>query len=163
MAKPVNVLEIGSFEGRSAVEWLQGIPSLSVLCCVDPWPDETVYTRFQSNIRHARKLSASDAIVQAIRKPSAAVLAVEERKFDLVYIDGDHEARAIVADFVLCEKLLLPGSLVLFDDYHWQPHGQWSQDVPPKRAIDALLGIWGQYVEVITHGHQVLVKWTGRR
>ena len=40
-------------------------------------------------------------------------------EFDLAFIDGDHtNERIIHEDFKMCNSLLRPGGIILFDDYH---------------------------------------------
>ena len=42
-----------------------------------------------------------------------------EGEFDLAFIDGDHtNVDTIKEDFEICNKLVRPGGIILFDDYH---------------------------------------------
>ena len=47
------------------------------------------------------------------------ILEQNENKFDLAFIDGDHSNfDVIMNDFAMCEWLVRPGGVILFDDYH---------------------------------------------
>ncbi len=42
-----------------------------------------------------------------------------EGEFDLAFIDGNHtDTNIILNDFNICNKLVRPGGVILFDDYH---------------------------------------------
>tara|TARA_B100001094_G_scaffold326107_1_gene381634 strand:- start:412 stop:1116 length:705 start_codon:yes stop_codon:yes gene_type:complete len=42
-----------------------------------------------------------------------------EEEFDLAFIDGNHtDVNVILNDFEICNKLVRPGGVILFDDYH---------------------------------------------
>lgn len=39
--------------------------------------------------------------------------------FDIAYIDGSHDAEAVLADMVMADAILRPGGLMLLDDLEW--------------------------------------------
>ena len=42
-----------------------------------------------------------------------------DEEFDLCFIDGDHTNNYVIYnDFNICEEILKPGGVILFDDYH---------------------------------------------
>ncbi len=53
--------------------------------------------------------------------------------FHIIYIDGDHVARAVLEDAVLSWRLLKVGGLIIFDDYAWE-----HQREPPFRPLMAI-------------------------
>ena len=56
---------------------------------------------------------------------AAAVLAELKIAPDLVYLDGDHSARAFRTDLDLDLDLLRPGGVLIGDDFDWEgPQGQ---------------------------------------
>ena len=69
-----------------------------------------------------------------------------EATFDVVYIDGSHQAPAVLADdAVMAFHLLRSGGLMIFDDYIWsmEPMGQQDPLNMPKPATsDAFLNIF---------------------
>jgi len=45
---------------------------------------------------------------------------LEAGSFDVIYIDGAHEAKAVIQDAIHAHRLLAPGGFLLFDDLHFQ-------------------------------------------
>ena len=152
-----RVLELGSFEGGSAV-WLAD-HVLSVggararLLCVDLWraddglssdhgniPRRVINTArelFEANVRRSPHAERVDALAASTTRVLAALLgdSVEVDAFDLVYVDAGHRAPDVVVDGALAFRLLRTGGIMAFDDYD-------AGRTPPsgcKRGIDAFL------------------------
>ena len=164
--KPVQILEIGSWEGRSALFFLNYL-ALSRIICIDP---------FEGNLEHqinpyfadlARKsearldsnLAAFSDRVEKIKGSSADILpqlGITGRKVDLAYIDGSHIAADVYRDAVLTWPLMVPGGMVVFDDYEWS---MVEADVEsPKLGINAFLAAHaGQYRE-LHRGYQLAIQ-----
>ncbi len=150
--RPLRVLEVGSYEGRSAVWVLQNLlrhPE-SQLHCVDMWDNSEVQRRFRNNVVETGRGSQ----VLEYRGESSTVLRTVSGEFDVIYIDGDHEARSVLTDVVLCWGLLKPGGMLVFDDYGWNGLVEFA----PRMAIDAFLQLWMTQIEVIHLGYQVFVR-----
>lgn len=154
-------LEIGSFEGRSAVWMLDNLLTHSDarLTCVDPFTgtaesEKTLrdtYEVFTRNIaEHARRRQ-----VTIRRMRSEAYLLWHSGPYDFVYIDGDHEGRSVVQDFVLVHRLLNEGCTVIFDDYS-RPFKRVA--VQPKEAIDFLIRAYADSYEVLELGKQAVLR-----
>jgi predicted O-methyltransferase YrrM len=155
--KPVRIVEIGSWEGRSALFFLNYLP-LSHIVCIDP---------FSGNIEHnldpyfAKLALKSEAAfdanvdgysdrVEKIKGSSTVVLpelGISGRRFDLAYIDGSHMAADVYSDAALTWLLMESGGIVIFDDYEWD--GMEKETERPKLGIDAFLAsVRGQYREL---------------
>lgn len=161
--KAVRVLEIGSWEGRSALFFLNYLPA-SRLVCVDT---------FGGNVEHAlnpyfaalvpeteRKFDANVAAfsgrVEKHKGPSSLILpqlAIASRRFDIAYIDGSHRAADVFSDAALTWPMVAKDGIVIFDDYEFdQMEGELER---PKLGIDAFLAaIPGQY-RLIHKNYQV--------
>mmetsp|Transcript_51895 Transcript_51895/g.89100 ORF Transcript_51895/g.89100 Transcript_51895/m.89100 type:complete len:188 (-) Transcript_51895:119-682(-) len=79
---------------------------------------------------------------QGERRESAAVL------FDLVYVDGGHDAATALSDGLLSMKLLKPGGYIIFDDCVDESKvvasaGSWAENVGVRTAVDGLLAAFG--------------------
>ena len=150
--QPLQALEVGSYEGRSAVWLLQNIltHSESQLTCVDMWDSAEVQRRFRSNIAETGR---GEQVIECVGESQVALRSVQGT-FDLIYIDGSHEARDILVDAALCWSLLKPGGLLLFDDYGWDG----PVEFPPRHAIDVFLQLWMTQIEVWHKGYQVIVR-----
>jgi predicted O-methyltransferase YrrM len=150
----VKMLEIGSFEGRSAIWFLENIltGADSSLTCVDRFrpPYGDVFDR---------NLAASGRSSQAVKLVGSSNLvlpSLADASFDAVYIDGGHREREVWDDALEAWRLTRPGAVMIFDDYDWEP-GLPLED-RPKRAIDRfLLRHAGKY-RILHHGYQVILQ-----
>lgn len=145
-----NVLEIGSWEGRSAIAWLNLLPG-SRITCIDAWAQMTFHeARFDRNTApyaaRVRKIigSSGDALGRLI---------AERRSFDLIYIDGEHTREGTVRDSVLAWPLLKRGGILLWDDYLWETHLPLKDR--PQEAIDWFVANHQHDLAIIHHGYQV--------
>ncbi len=165
--KPRKILEIGAFEGRSACFMLEECPLVAdgevSLTCVDTWEGSIehrqggaveatmsdVESRFDHNTRIALEKSAKPVVLRKLKQKSQNALAGlitagATESFDLIYIDGSHEAPDVLADAAMAFPLLRVGGTLIFDDYLWSMDRPGHQDVlrMPKPAIDAFLNIY---------------------
>jgi predicted O-methyltransferase YrrM len=155
-AKPyLQMLEIGSFEGRSAIWFLANIltdPS-SVITCVDPFLHRITELRFDHNVT----VSGFSARVVKLRGRSQQILKLlKENNYDLVYIDGSHCAGDVETDALLSWPLVKCGGIVIFDDYLWNP--DWPVEQRPQIAIDHFIADLRSEVEILHRGYQVMVR-----
>lgn len=67
----------------------------------------------------------------------------------LLHIDGDHRYNAVILDFLIYEKMVLPGGWVVFDDYSDPTH---SPDV--RSAVDFMRNS-GLFCDYFIHGNGV--------
>lgn len=154
----IRILEIGSYEGRSAVWFLSNVLAHpdSRIVCVDPFLDPCLELRFDHNIRiagHPEKLTKMKGFSGSILSSLAA------ESFDLIYVDGSHQAADALLDGTLSWPLLKPHGSLLFDDYQWRP------DLPsharPELGVDLFLEhLRGRY-ELVFRGYQVLIRKPG--
>ena len=172
--KPRVILEIGSFEGRSACWMIDTLPTVASagieLVCIDRWnhgPDQRpasqtpdvadgVEQRFDRNIARAVKRAIHPVTVRKIKGPSIVGLSKllvdgKSGAFDMVYVDGGHSAPDVLADAVLAFRLLRVGGLMIFDDYLWVNDRTRSDDIlrTPKPAIDAFLNVHWHAMRVV--------------
>ena len=152
---PRRWLELGSYEGKSAAWTLENaIRTGDELVCVDLWQNADVEKRFNENVRlhvTAFKESHESFLLRQIR---------DGRTFDVIYVDGDHDAPAVLSDCVLAWKVLRPNGVMILDDYHW--HGGWRTPgaVDPCHAIDGFLRSHATRLRVLHHGWQAIVQRT---
>jgi predicted O-methyltransferase YrrM len=165
--KALRILEIGSWEGRSALFFLNFFPR-SRIVCIDT---------FGGNVEHHlspyfaelapkaegqfdRNLAGLMDRVEKIKGASANVLpelGIAARRFDLAYIDGSHMAADVYSDAILTWPLMEPGGIVIFDDYGWDMMTEERER--PKAGIDAFLAtIDGCYRELHRDYQIVIAK-----
>lgn len=139
----VRVLEVGSYEGSSALEISRAIakhcPMGGSVLCIDPWenylPEEQtassevgqrmhrdflsgdVFRRFQHNIKFAESAAPISFIKASFKDVAAAQIACS---FDLVYIDGDHRYAAVWNDLWNAKRLVSHEGFLCGDDLEHQ-------------------------------------------
>jgi predicted O-methyltransferase YrrM len=164
---PSRILEIGSYEGRSTCYLIEfcGKDRPVDIYCVDSWeggagydPSVTmsdVEQRFDSNIAIAARQSANPVNIFKLKKRSNLALAelLSEYRgptFDLIYIDGSHEATDVMTDAVMAFPLLHVGGLLVFDDYLWQMGPTEQKDTlrAPKLGIDAFVNLFARKLNI---------------
>ena len=165
--KPARIVEIGSYEGRSAcclIELCANQRPVS-LWCIDVWVNwgEGAWTdvglveqRFDRNINLALSRAAHPVSVHKTKWRStpalASLIAAEgENTMDFIYIDGSHSAPDTLSDAVMAFHLLKVGGVMVLDDYLWTNPDNARLDVldTPKLAIDAFLSIFGRKMQII--------------
>ena len=114
---PARALEIGSYEGRSAWLWyrLLGRAPGSTLTCVDIQFAE----HFEYNVEPLRTVGFLE---RTLEMPSNRALfdLDPDRPYDLIYVDGSHNATHVLADVVMADVLLRDGGLMILDDIEWR-------------------------------------------
>jgi len=165
MGKPVQALEIGVFEGRSSVWLLDRILThpAATLTWIDTFAGGSDHaamdlsgleTRFRANVaRFGTKVSGR------VERSQDALRRMSGERFDLVYVDGSHEAADVLADAVLAWLLLKVGGFLGFDDYGWRgfPH----MERCPALAIDAFLAAMRGRFDEIHRGYQLWIRKRG--
>ena len=160
----IDMLEIGSWEGRSAVFFLRFLPQAHITC-VDPFtgspafhPGNAAYAEI-AKAAHFRfdqnTAEFGDRVEKIVQRsvPALDQLGQQGRKFDVIYIDGSHEEIDVLADSALAWPLLQEGGIMIWDDYEFtHPRAQ------PKIAIDAFLTAVAKHCEVVLRGYQIAVR-----
>lgn len=153
----VHALEIGSYEGRSALWLLSNILTheTSSITCVDLFFDDIDAT-FDSNV----KASGLSHRINKLKGDSKVVLRKLDKKFDLVYIDGSHVAKDVLVDAVLAWDLVRPGGIIIFDDYGFRRSSDDNQSMAlvPRLAVDAFLSAFQHHIDVLHQDYQVIVR-----
>lgn len=161
-----RILEIGSFEGRSAVWLITHIARFhqgGELVCIDTWEGSQehkgkvdmagVEERFRENTRKATSLYPSVQL-QVFKLPSLIALSQlisskQTSSFDFIYVDGAHGAPEILTDLVLSFQVCKVGGLIAVDDYLWKFSGNPLNT--PKMATDYFSHAFGGKVEPIRY------------
>jgi predicted O-methyltransferase YrrM len=137
--QPVNILEIGSWAGGSAVVWGTGIqrycPGGGKVLCVDSWcayfqAEEIKGSRAYVDMENAMasgeiillfnhniKSSGLDSLILSARGRSTDVLPLlAAGSFELVYVDGDHAYSSVKHDIENAKRLVADGGILCGDD-----------------------------------------------
>ncbi|KAI0750679.1 glycosyl transferase [Daedaleopsis nitida] len=165
-----RVLEIGSWEGRSAVFLLNEVcGDAGELVCIDHFDLMNTEAGRERRRKLAQNLSLTGKhfrIIEQFSVPALISLLTEETTssspgFDWIYIDGSHEADDTFLDGELAWRLARKGAVVIFDDYHWDKEPEDSVH-HPKRGIDAFLALHaGEYTRLSSDTqYQVILQKT---
>jgi predicted O-methyltransferase YrrM len=178
----LHFLEIGSFEGMSTIWFLENylnLSSNSTITCVDPWSnysqdgnslntygednsewnfaDIGVKERFLNNILESG-FSNKVRIHQDLSDNILPNLISQNKKFDMIFIDGNHVAPYVLMDSVMSWKLLKIGGYMVFDDYTWE--SERSKTLKPGPSIDYFIEIFSDYLEETYDGYRKIIKKT---
>jgi predicted O-methyltransferase YrrM len=163
----ISFLEIGSFTGDSAIHMLENIltSESSSLVCVDTWSGslehagelKEQFTMGEVEKEFDRKISKFINKVDKHKSKSFDwLLSNQNKEFDFIYIDGDHNANTVISDAILSWNILKVNGIMAFDDYEWtHPDGD---QFAPKHAIDAFLNTHGPYLDVLHRGWQIWIR-----
>lgn len=157
-----RALEIGSWEGRSAVFTLNELcANGGSIVCIDHFDllqteaGRLRRTRVQHNLSLTQK---PFRIMESFSFPALMDLLKEEMTasnpgFDWIYVDGSHEADDTFLDAELCWRLARPGAVIIFDDYLWDKEPI-SSIHHPKRGIDAFMLLHQGEYEILSSDTQ---------
>lgn len=164
----LNCMEIGSWQGLSAVFLLSYFDNAN-LTCVDTW---------EGADEHKNEHATNHEILSKAEKVFDANLAEYEdrltkykgtsyryfndcfeiEKFDLIYIDGSHHSDDVVVDAIKSFEMLKLGGLMIFDDYLWKYYDSTIDN--PIGAINAFIRLKRNQLEVICFDYQLVVRKT---
>lgn len=159
------ILEIGAFEGRASVWFLQNFP-YAYLIAVDNFEgDEDLKRnkidfngtaeRWFHNVEPWRG-RAGIRIGQSSKVLGDLNFHHNSTCYDLILVDGDHSAQGCLSDLVMSWHLLNKGGFMIIDDYGWG-NGRPELETP-KPAIDAFLKIYAPEIEVLHLDYQAIVR-----
>lgn len=139
LTEPMYLLEIGVYEGGSACWWLDNVltgPDDRYVG-IDPWDIECMTAKtfpkgkdgqrrmqqIEDMARealepYAEKVTLVKACSQDVLRPNSKYSSLCPFKdFHLAYIDGAHKPREVVTDSVYVWPRVIPGGIVIWDDY----------------------------------------------
>lgn len=164
----LRILEVGAYEGRSSCWILDNILTrgMGVLVVVDNFKDRQVEQRFDYNISVSNK---AHNVVKLKGNSQDILKQLERNVFDLIYIDGSHDAMDVFQDAVLSLELLKVNGFLVFDDYgnfllndlfySKGLHRKFYQE--PKESIDYFTKANRSRFFVISKGWQVVLRKKG--
>ena len=165
--REARVIEVGSWEGRSALFFLNYLPHCRIVC-IDTFEGSEEHRAhpeaFADNLplieqRFDANLANFANRMEKRKEPSAVALAelgIDGRRFDVAYIDGSHRAADVYSDGVLAWAMLVPGGTMIFDDYEWAYMTDPRSN--PKLGIDLFLKAFDGQYEIAQRGFQIALK-----
>jgi Methyltransferase domain len=155
----IHWLEVGSFEGRSALWITENIllNPQSTITCVDPWEPWDYHEgkrNFDYEATFDNNTSKNKQIIKCKGKSRDILPFLPMNSFHGAYLDGSHETKDVLDDVYMTLPLLLPGAILAFDDYLWQNNDS------VKTAVDAFLMKTGRRLNILHHGYQLICQLT---
>jgi len=157
-----NILEIGSYEGRSCIYFGKKFIDAKITC-VDTWSgsDEHLNIKFQEIENNFDKNILNHLGNDRVEKQkiSSDVFFKKNKKFyDLIYIDGDHQTDQVNKDINNAWSILNDGGYLILDDYTWWWYNDLNKN--PASAINNFIynNIDSIDVENLIIWKQVLIK-----
>jgi predicted O-methyltransferase YrrM len=124
----LSFLEIGSAEGSSAIGTIKEVltDKSSTLTCLDNWNpiplngafEDDYETNFDTNTQ-----PYADQIVKVKSNSTVWLSNNQDKKFDFIYIDGDHSYQGCKSDLELSWNLLKNGCWMVADCYSFDGVG----------------------------------------
>lgn len=156
--KKIKYLEIGSFEGRSAV-FVGELDNVKEITCVDTFEGSDEHNNinfdlvYKNCLENLKKLNIS---YNLIKDTSHNFFQNNNNKFDVIYIDGSHFYDDVKKDFVNSMNCLVEGGILICDDFFWFFYKN-KEDNP----IGAILECYGNYkrnLEILFINNQIIFK-----
>jgi predicted O-methyltransferase YrrM len=121
-------LEIGSYQGVSAVRIAAAMPSDSTLFCVDPWTmaNGRVNSCYAIFVRHVRR-AGLEARIRPLKLTSAEIGDMVPNDLDFIFVDGDHSWAGIETDWRLVRAKVKHGGIICLHDSFVPPNEPWRQ------------------------------------
>ncbi len=152
--KPVRILEVGSFEGRSAVALLNILP-LGHITCIDTFSHDGVEDRFDFN------LAPFGQRVRKIKSMATEPLEGMRRKretFDVVYLDAGKGRDWNFLLSTLVWPLVSINGTIIWDDLTWG--GKKPPEERPGDAIRLFTRAFSDCLVIVHEGKQLIARKT---
>lgn len=153
--RAARMLEVGAFEGRSAV-WLLRNTNVDILTCVDPFTSyeghDNYEAAFDANIQ---EVSAGDRLLKIKGRSQYVLRKLPPENYDGVYIDGSHLTQDVLRDAVLSFDLVKVGGFLLFDDY-----GYTEDPENVRQAVDMFRYVYRDAVKPVFSDWQFMLERT---
>lgn len=128
---PLEYLEIGCYAGGSACLMLQrkntSVTSIDLGVPINP-------DIVQENVKMLNHHNNPYTYIKGDSKSDAVYSQVSNKKYDIIFIDGDHSYSGVISDFQKYSELVKKNGYIVFDDYN---DSKYSPQV--KKAVDDIL------------------------
>lgn len=148
------VLDIGSYEGRSAIAFLELFPQASVTS-IDLFDSTEVEARFDRNLTPYGERIVK---IKSRAVPALDRLRSERQSFDAIYLDAGKRRDETLAQSTLAWPLLRTGGILIWDDLVWKPH--LPDDRRPGPGIELFAKMFAGCLEELHRDKQLIVRKT---
>tara|TARA_B100001057_G_scaffold237399_1_gene237775 strand:+ start:1093 stop:1809 length:717 start_codon:yes stop_codon:yes gene_type:complete len=131
--KDFSYLEVGSWEGNSALYILKNFNTKRVVC-VDIWDlhnDKFKKEHLERYKNFKHNLNEFEQDFSFFKNTSDIFFKNNKENFDLIYIDGSHEARQVYKDLLNSWNCLNENGMIICDDYFYGDlYSNENKDIP---------------------------------
>ena len=146
----------------------------STITCIDPW---TTYSQNNNSFDSYNKVDSEwnftdnkniflhniylsgfknkVIIEQGFSNEILPKFILDKKKYDIIFIDGNHTSPFVITDGIMSWYLLKEGGLMIFDDYLWSDS---NSTLSPKLAVDSFINCFRDYIEVIWSEYRLVIK-----
>ena len=157
--KNFKYLEIGSYEGNSALFIANNFKNCDLIYCLDTWKGSDEHINYDSKIiekNFDNNLKDLKNICK-IKDNSDNFFLQNNNKFEVIYIDGSHLSSQVYKDCLNAWSVLQTNGFLICDDYIWSHYKKIEDN--PCFAINAFLRkIKNQYNLFIVSNNQIFIK-----
>ena len=162
--KSTNILEIGSFEGRSTLFFLKKFKN-SKIYCVDPWIsyDQNAQYKFE-NIENQFDKNISIYKDRVIKFKMSSDQFFDQKLnneiYDIIYVDGDHHFKSVYKDLINSFEVLKVNGLMIIDDFLAYNFYKENLNENPFGAVMVFLNKHKKNIKFIKLTNQLVIKKT---
>ncbi len=155
-----NILEIGSYEGRSAIFFINLFDNAKITC-VDTWVgsdehNKDNFNQIEKNFdRNVRSITDSEKL-NKYKSTSDLFFKKNSQFFDLIYVDGDHSGEQVLRDLNNSWSFLNKNGFLLIDDYMWWFYKDLKKN--PATSVNFFINNNKSEIKNLTIWHQVLIQ-----
>ena len=155
-----NILEIGSYEGRSAIFFLNNF-IYSNIHCIDTWSgsdehDNFDFTVIEKNFDFNTLTFQSNNRLKKFKMNSNEFFLSNSKKYDLIFVDGDHSSDQVKIDIENSWKVLNKGGYLILDDYMWWFYKDLKKN--PSSSINNFIVDHISEISSLKIWHQIIIK-----
>ena len=122
---------------------------------IDPFfPETRPKEMFYSNLKLSEHEGKAN-IIEGYSQIEMRKLPLES--FDIIYIDGSHDAADCLEDAVLAWRLLKAEGVLIFDNYLTNASA-FEIGTKPMTAIDTFMGTFGKHFDIVHCDFQVILR-----
>jgi len=117
--RTLDILEMGTFHGRTALAWTILLGGLGFEVRVDACDNFSWLDGSKDVVeRNVRNLGLSDRItVHHVDGNENLVKKFGDRRFDFIYVDASHDYKPVLADIIVALKLAKRKAIIVGDDF----------------------------------------------
>ena len=160
-----NYLEIGSYEGNSALYVANKFP-YSKIDCVDTWIKTDEYDKtinFNDVEKNFDANTSEFNNIKKFKKNSDNFFDQNKKNYEIIYVDGFHLGEQVYKDIKSAWKVLSEGGYLICDDYIWNTSSK-NTETTPCYAINKFLSeLKNCYKVILVSNSQIFLKKKTRR